>query len=85
VPFSFTRRKLTTERLGDERSYLDGKSDIHEADLDFQQRVKDMYLFMAREANLVSIIDCSEGEAMLAPTVIFEKIRESLKTNGIIR
>ncbi|MCK4746178.1 MAG: thymidylate kinase, partial [Bacteroidales bacterium] len=39
VPFQFTTRKLTGERNGDDRDYLNGKADIHEQDLDFQKKV----------------------------------------------
>ncbi|MBQ5654419.1 MAG: thymidylate kinase, partial [Alistipes sp.] len=31
VPFAFTERKLTEQRAGDDRDYLQGGSDIHEA------------------------------------------------------
>ena len=41
VPFIFTRQKLANNRAGDEREYLQGKNDIHEADLDFQERVRE--------------------------------------------
>ena len=39
VPFSFTERKLTEQREGDDRSYLNGQQDIHEASLDLQRRM----------------------------------------------
>ncbi len=47
VPFSFTQKKLTGEREGSERDYLKGLRDIHEEDLDFQQRVREIYLWQA--------------------------------------
>lgn len=40
VPFSFTQRKLTEQREGDDRDYLKGKADIHEASLSLQERVR---------------------------------------------
>jgi dTMP kinase len=48
VPFSFTQKKLTGEREGSERDYLKGLRDIHEEDLDFQKRVRDIYLWQAK-------------------------------------
>jgi len=46
MPFSFTEANLTRQREGDDRSYLDGESDIHEADLQFQKDVYAMYEMM---------------------------------------
>ena len=41
VPFTFTERKLSELREGDDREYLQGGQDIHEASLDLQQRAFD--------------------------------------------
>ena len=80
VPFDFTRKKLKEERTGDERDYLKGKKDIHEADLDFQLRVKEMYLWQAVNYPGFSIIDCKGNDnSMLTPDEIFEKIVNSIK------
>ncbi len=43
VPFSFTEKKLSDTRTGDDRSYLNGNRDIHEEDLSFQKKVRDIY------------------------------------------
>ena len=44
VPFAFTERKLTQEvRTGDDRDYLNGQKDIHEASLDLQRMVRNVY------------------------------------------
>lgn len=79
VPFKFTTRKLTADRNGEDRKYLNGKPDIHEQDLDFQKRVRNVYLELAAFESTVKIIDCSDrnGE-MLAPEAIFKKIRNLL-------
>jgi dTMP kinase len=78
VPFSFTMKKLTEEREGENRSYLNGARDIHEEDLDFQQRVRDVYLTLESEDGFIRV-DCSgEGETMLPPDQIFLKIRNHL-------
>lgn len=46
MPFSFTEANLTKQREGEDRDYLDGESDIHEADLQFQKDVYAMYKMM---------------------------------------
>jgi dTMP kinase len=84
VPFSFTQKKLVAGRKGDDRDYLKGKQDIHEADLHFQQQVRDMYLYMAKKGD-VTLVDCCNGDEMLPPDDIFSKNLELLKTKNIIK
>jgi dTMP kinase len=75
VPFSFTQNKLTAEREGSERDYLKGRRDIHEEDLEFQKRVRDIYLWQAKLCNDLKIISCvDDNGGMLAPENIFSKI-----------
>jgi dTMP kinase len=75
VPFSFTRNKLSGGRTGSERDYLMGQRDIHEEDLDFQKRVRNMYLWQAQTCSDLKIINCTDGNGdMHPPTVIFSKI-----------
>ena len=79
VPFHFTTRKLTTERNGDDREYLNGKPDIHEQDLDFQKKVREVYLEQASADSSVQILDCADSQGdMLPPEEIFKKIRNLL-------
>ena len=73
VPFMFTRQKLTDSREGDERQYLCGKKDIHEADLDFQKRVREQYLSLSKMDDFVKI-DCSDGDTILPVDQIFNHI-----------
>ena len=75
VPFDFTARKLTSERIGDDREYLKGRKDIHEASLQFQQDVRKVYLWQVESEPDFHLIDCrDETGDMLKPEVIFEKI-----------
>jgi dTMP kinase len=74
VPFSFTEKKLTGERQGDDRSYLQGMRDIHEENLDFQKRVREVYLTLENEDNFVRVSCCSDENTMLKPNDIFQKI-----------
>jgi dTMP kinase len=75
VPFSFTQSQLTGARKGTERDYLLGNRDIHEDDLDFQQRVREIYLWQSGTCNDLKVIPCiSEKGDMHLPEVIFSRI-----------
>ena len=79
VPFGFTRRKLEEVREGDDRSYLHGKKDIHEASLTLQQRVREVYLGQAERDDRFRVVDCAGDDGtMLPPPQIFERIRAAL-------
>lgn len=79
VPFEFTEKSLTKEREGDDRDYLNGKKDIHEASLVLQQQVRRVYLDEAEKGGKIKIIDCADKSGkMLAPESIFEKIKEEI-------
>ena len=85
VPFEFTREKLGKHRFGNERDYLQGRQDIHEADLDFQQRVRQVYLEESgREENLRLISCCNEQNSMLKPEEIFGRIITLLKKENLL-
>lgn len=80
VPFAFTERKLNEQREGDDRNYLQGGRDIHEASLTLQQRVRKVYLDAARECEGLTVVDCGDEKgAMDTPEGIFSKIEEALK------
>ena len=75
VPFRFTEASLSRERSGADRDYLQGASDVHEASLEFQRRVREVYLDVARLDPALKVVDCSDGNgAMLPPEAVFEKI-----------
>ena len=79
VPFSFTERKLSEQREGDDRSYLQGGKDIHEASLDLQRRVREVYLESAAVGNDLKVVNCSTDDGSMAtPEQIFERIMEHL-------
>lgn len=87
VPFSFTTNSLKNQREGDDRDYLQGKQDIHEADLSFQEKVRQEYLALVDNDETFQVVPCydDKNESMLAPDIIFERILEKLKTNNIIK
>lgn len=79
VPFAFTERKLSELREGDDRDYLQGGQDIHEASLQLQQDVRSVYLASAAKDPSLRVVDCSDASgAMESPEGIFAKIRAEL-------
>ena len=74
VPFAFTERKLTEVREGEDR---EGGKDIHEASLDLQRRVREVYLESATMDDELMVVNCSTEEGgMASPDAIFERIME---------
>jgi dTMP kinase len=83
VPFQFTRQKLRGERHGEDREYLNGKKDIHEQDLDFQQKVRQVYLDLSVSEPSLKVINCSNNRGeMLSPDEIFISIQHLLFPAG---
>ena len=77
VPIDFVEEKLRNARGGDDRNYLEGAQDIHEADIEFQKRVRSIYRRQCELDPKFIRIDCSDeyGE-MLPPGAIFAKVKE---------
>ena len=76
VPIGFVESKLKSQRGGQDREYLDGAQDIHEADIQFQIRVRDIYRKQCERDPKFIRVDCSdENGNMLPPDVIFAKVQ----------
>lgn len=76
VPISFVESKLKSDRAGQDRDYLEGSQDIHEADIEFQKRVRTMYRRQCELDPKFIRIDCSDDYGqMLPPGAIFEKVK----------
>lgn len=76
VPIGFVEKNISSERKGSDRSYLHQAQDIHEADIEFQKRVRAMYLRQAEVDKGLEVVDCSdENGEMLPPDAIFAKIK----------
>jgi dTMP kinase len=85
VPFSFTEKKLLSNRSGNDRSYLNGTKDIHEENLNFQKKVRDIYLKVARSDNRLVVVDCRDGNGLMqAPRVISSIILKIIIERGLI-
>ena len=76
VPIGFVESKLKSQRGGADRDYLEGGQDIHEADIEFQKRVRAIYQRQCEIDKKFIRIDCSdENGQMLPPDAIFEKVK----------
>lgn len=85
VPFCFTERKLKSSRSGKDRTYLNGTRDIHEENLSFQKKVRDIYLEVALTDKNLAVVKCSgDNDEMLSPDTIFNLIIEKIRTKIII-
>ncbi len=85
VPFDFTKKSLENNRQGNDRDYLQGKSDIHEASLNFQLDVKKVYDNLLETQNDFHRINCiSDKREMLNPEEIFEQVKTLLKLHKTV-
>ena len=79
VPVEFVDTKLRQSRRGGDRRYLEGKADIHEADIEFQMRVRDLY---RRQCDLDASflrIDCADDQGQMLPAAdVFLRIRRQI-------
>jgi dTMP kinase len=78
VPFDFTKNSLRKGRKGSDRDYLKGEVDIHEADLSFQEKVREVYLWQVKENTDFEMIDCSNDQGKMVAA-------ESIAKNIILR
>ena len=76
VPIEFVENSLEKNRKGADREYLNGARDIHEASIEFQKRVRSIYLRQASLDPGFIRIDCAgEDGKMLPPNEIFAKVK----------
>lgn len=80
VPIEFVDSKLKESRNGDDdRDYLNGKEDIHEADIKFQISVREIYLQQTElDPNFVKVCCEDANGKMLPPAEIFANIKEQV-------
>jgi len=75
APIEFIREQLLAERGGDDRAYLKGEKDIHEDNLEFQERVRQVYLLLRNKVDDLVLVECMDQEgSMLSPGTISEKV-----------
>lgn len=77
VPIGFVESNLASHREGDDRGYLGDSKDIHEADIEFQKRVRTIYRRQAELDPSFVVVDCSDSEGRMLPEDdIFVKIKD---------
>jgi dTMP kinase len=80
VPIEFTRSNLKKTRKGGDRKYLKGKEDIHEKNIDFQKRVREIYLHEIKQESFFHSISCyDEKKNILDPDTIKGRILEYIE------
>lgn len=85
VPFSFTEAKLKGKRSGNDRLYLNGSSDIHEESLNFQLKVRQVYIESSKTDPNLEVLDCTNSSGMIKTQAeIFSMIVGLLKQKQII-
>ena len=85
VLFAFIQQNLANNRSGDDRSYLQGQEDIHEQDLHFQEKVRQMYLRAAETSDELHVLSCVSPEGkMKQADVIFNELLNLLNTYNIL-
>lgn len=81
VPFAFTERKLTEQRVGDDRDYLQGKQDIHEQSMDLQRAVRQVYIDASGYDDDMHVVDCTTAAGeMVSPDEIFGRIMQVVES-----
>lgn len=79
VPLDFIDGRLKERRCAGDREYLHGKADIHESDMGFQARVREVYLKQCSADPHFIRIDCSGPDGGMLPAgTIFGKIKEHI-------
>jgi len=85
VPFNFIQQNLENNRQGDDRTYLQGREDIHEQDLQFQEKVRRMYLRTAESSQELQVLNCVSQEGkMKSADAIFQELLHLLNTHDIL-
>lgn len=85
VPFDFTRQRLSEQRTGDSRHYLQGKDDIHEKDLSFQEKVRNIYLQQQQSDTNFVVLNCTDSNGqMLKPEAISTMILNEIVDRSLI-
>ena len=76
VPIGFVEQSLSHQRAGEDRAYLSGAQDIHEASITFQTSVREMYVAQTERDSKFRRIDCADADGqMLPPEAIFRKVK----------
>jgi dTMP kinase len=86
VSIEVIKKRLKEQRIGKDRDYLQGKQDIHEANLEFQEKVKENYENFMENATNCIIVNCayevgyktSHDWIVLSPEELFNSYKKYL-------
>lgn len=78
VPLEFVEKNLSTLRSGNDRKYLNGNTDIHEQDINFQRKVREIYLWLAQTESTMQVIACYDASGMLPAENVFQKLKNAI-------
>lgn len=85
VPLTFAQNNLNNTRTGEDRTYLNGNKDIHEENLTFQQKVRELYLHVARTDDRLAVVNCNTKKGtILKPSEIFDLIMKELNERNLV-
>ncbi|MCD8351233.1 MAG: dTMP kinase [Planctomycetaceae bacterium] len=86
VPPEFSRSNLTSGRKGSDRDYLLGQKDIHEADLNLQDKVREEFLRLAKaRTGEIGVVDCRGVDGGIADRkTIHSRIVDALRYYGVV-
>lgn len=85
VPIEFIANKLADRQPGTDRTYLNGKKDIHEASIELQRKVESEYLTLVDKNSDFHIVNCSATDGnMLSSEVINSEIIKILISQNIV-
>jgi dTMP kinase len=76
--------KMMSDRLSDDKGYIQGKFDHHESDTNHLAAAQKAYEFVADRYNYWEIIDCSTNGSFMPKEEIHEKIWTLLKDKGLL-
>jgi len=80
VPIYFIAEKLSNIRIGDDRNYLNGGTDIHEENINFQIKVRETYLWAQQYDETIKVLNCYDNKNNILPKeIIFEKLLNLLE------
>jgi dTMP kinase len=74
IPIEVIKKRLKSDRKGEDRDYLQDKKDIHEADLEFQKKVRENYLKYVDNKSFFSINCVDDNFKLRTPESINKEI-----------
>jgi len=78
VPMHFVEKNLSAARIGEDRNYLKGNTDIHEEDLNFQRKVRETYLWIVQSEPTMRVIPCYDENEMLPAKKVFHRLKNEI-------